>query len=175
MDHEQDEPLIEGLGHLPPGAFDEPEEAPELFARLLGETSAVVRRRRRIRTVLAVAAAILLFVAGAATERLLSRPEATSNQAPTVHIADAPRPQVRPLPANSRDLENRLAATQPEERASVLRQAGDDFLSSENADPEAALYCYQRLLDSEELTAVATPGEGDSWLLLYLKLARKTE
>ena len=71
MEPDRDEPLLDGLDRLPPDAFEEPEEAPELFDRILARTTGVIRRRRRVRTVLALAAAVLIYVAGAATGRLL--------------------------------------------------------------------------------------------------------
>ena len=173
MEPERDEPLIEGLDELPPEAFAEQEEAPELYLQLLDATTAVVRRRRRVRTALAVAAAILLFVAGAVTDRLLAGSEAIiAPEAPVIVAAGSPRPVERPLPADARALEQRLRHAGPEERSRVLKETGDGYLSGENSDPEAALYCYRRLLEDEEHTPVASHGDSDNWLLLYLRLAR---
>jgi hypothetical protein len=91
---------------------------------------------------------------------------------PIVADAGTARPE---LPADPRELVTSLAAAGPEERAAALREAGDGYLREGAADPEAALYCYRRFLEDADPSESRAPRGDDSWLLLYLKLARPTE
>ena len=89
--------------------------------------------------------------------------------------ADQQRPPSVTLPPDDpAPLVERRADDAPDsERAALLRQAGDRYLT-EAADPEAALRCYSRALDADtEDNAKFSPD--DNWLLMAIKNAREKE
>jgi hypothetical protein len=135
-------------------------------ATVMALTLAVVRRRRRMRRVASIVAVAAAYAVGLATPRLLDGARA----APADPIQGAAH-QARSLSKSPRDFESQAAAAAaPSERASLLKAAGDRYLS-DLGDVEAALGCYRETL---ELTPAADRRRfdpNDTWLLGALKLA----
>jgi hypothetical protein len=133
--------------------------------RVLGLTLGVVRRRRRTRQAIALAIVIGAFGAGFATSQFLRTPS-PAPEAPGL----SSRPiELAPSPPTPGALESQaVAAASPDERASLLRTAGDRYLTDQN-DVEAALRCYRALLKLTSSTDRARSDPGDSWLLAALK------
>ncbi len=160
-----EEPLIDGLDRLPEDVFDGPTAPDDVRERMLVLTTGMVRSRRRLLVVLRAAAAILIFAAGAVSGTLF-RSDAPPATAPEIHVAAEPAEE---LPADPREFEARMAETDPAQRAEALRDAGDRYLDAAQADPESALYCYRKHLESLDGES-AEPDAADGWLLTYLKL-----
>jgi hypothetical protein len=133
--------------------------------RVIGLTLRVLRRRRRTRQGIALAIVLGAFAAGFATSRLVppSPPAA-------VEPGRASRPiELAPAPPTPGALESQaVAAASPDERASLLRAAGDRYLTDHN-DVAAALRCYRAVLELTSSTDRARSDPGDSWLLAALK------
>jgi hypothetical protein len=161
--------LIEGLGPGPV-KFDVPSPPPGLRERLLERTAAAVRSRARWRRARLAAALVLLYAAGLATAPLLldragpAEPAAAGKPAP---------PQAAPAPLDPEEIRRRVPDAPLPERARLLRLAGDLYLEK-RGDPAAALECYRQVLELSLMPA-SPPEPGDSWLLLALKQARRTE
>ncbi|MBN1418261.1 MAG: hypothetical protein JXP34_05760 [Planctomycetes bacterium] len=163
------EPLLEGGGAVPPGAWSGPGAAggfrDALLARTLGAVRARVRRRRAAHLVIV----LLAYAAGAATVHVLTGSPGAGGSAPRPAISEPAA--IRPAPTPD-DLV-RLAVRRPaEEKAGLLRTAGDRYLS-ERGDIEAALGCYRRSLDSRPSGDSVAVEPGDNWLLIALKQSRR--
>jgi hypothetical protein len=140
----------------------------------------VVHRRLQRRRALTLGAVFLVYLGGTTTGYLLSGgarlEEARVQPVAPQGDAGAGRPidvEDVPLPADPRDLEEQLATVSPGERSRLLRQAGNGYISARHSNPEAALYCYRRLLSSAPPSPAEVPDVEDSWLLKYLKLAHQ--
>jgi len=80
-----DEPLLDGLAELPPGAWDLPGGDGAFKQRLLSETTAIVRSRGRRRRAQRYAGFALAYAAGIVTAAVIwPRPEALPRQADAV-------------------------------------------------------------------------------------------
>ncbi len=146
-ENEDSTPLFEGFDRLPSGAFETPTPSDDFHDTVLARTSRVVKWRRLRTRLLQVAAAVAIYIAGAASGFILDR-----GREPTVApIAEVPRPDDpaldgSTLPRDPRALEPRLLEAAPEVQEQKWKEAGDLYLLSDRSDPEAALYCYRRLL-----------------------------
>jgi hypothetical protein len=131
----------------------------------LALTLRVVRRRRIVRRVAAVLVVAAAYAAGFATPRSVAAPAgARPPAAPLV----APQPPEAPGDAPA-DLESRAAlAKSDDERAGLLRAAGDAYLAAAS-DVEAALRCYRQLLEIQSKDVATGSDAADSWLLAALK------
>jgi len=87
--------------------------------------------------------------------------------------APAP-PAVEPLPPSPAALERHLEALPRPERTRLLKQAGDRYLS-EDLDLVNALYCYRKVLKTEERGPRGQVDPGETWFLQALRLARMQE
>ena len=149
--------MIDGLASADPTAASRD----AVMALTLG----VVRQRRRTRRAIALAIVIGAFAAGFATSRMLGGPSS-----PATEPGRASRPvELAPSPPTPGAIESQaVAAATPDERVSLLRTAGDRYLTDQN-DVAAALRCYRALLKLTSSTDRARSDPGDSWLLAALK------
>jgi hypothetical protein len=163
-DGTRDESLVEGLSSLPDGSFDDIEPVEGRRDEIYARTARVIRGYRWRRRIRLAAALLLAFAAGgfAGAGLLGDRTSPEQEPLPVATTDRAPRPEPRDLEAEAR-------TALPGERGGLLRRAGDGYLSAAEPDPLSAARCYERLL-AEEPDPVAETD--DSWLLLYLKLAR---
>lgn len=185
--HPDDEPLLDGLARLPPGAWDLPRGDGALRHRLLVETTAIVRTRGRRRRVRRYTGFALAYAAGIATAALLfegparevvQRTAANMVEQPADDAIEPDRPAETapepPSPLASTDpvaLRRQVAAAPHADQIELLRRAGDLYLAR-YGDLESALDCYRQVL---ELTPPAERGQfdaDDSWLLAELKHAQ---
>jgi hypothetical protein len=162
-----DEPLIEGLDLPPEGSFESPDISGDHREAVYRRTALKIRGYRRRRVLRSATLLLAVFLAGAGSGLQFSGPEAVAPAGPRTVETVSPA-----LPSDPRDLDRKLRTAPPEERRRILRHAGDSYLAAAEADPGAAMHCYRQLL-KEEGTQVAEAD--DSWLLLYLKLARSQE
>jgi len=183
-DLQENEPLIDGINALPSGDYIAPPAPPELRERVWRSTAAIVRARPRRRRMVFGCCLLVAYAAGMATVRIAGsaggspEPGTLERSGPSVARVSgeagepAPAsPAAEPLPANPAALEKHLAALPRPERTRLLKQAGDRYLS-EDLDLVNALYCYRKVLKTEE-QGPAEPGE--TWFLQALRLARMQE
>jgi hypothetical protein len=157
-----------------------PADRAALRQDLLDRTRRILRRRRRLRPLAWVVALAACYTGGLLTMRwvMMSHPPPGPRPPPAMHVPEpAPRPLTPPAsipqPRPSALALEWAAFDHPGEQAVLYRQAGDRYLDEEN-DPEGALRCYRRALDTgsgEDLTI----SPQDSWLLMALKEARQKE
>jgi hypothetical protein len=164
---EDREPLVDGLGPGPV-RFDVPSPPAALRAALLERTAGAVRSRARWRRVRFAAALLLVYAAGLATLAPFLRERAHEPRAGTQ--APAPR-DVALAPPGPEEMLRRVPAAPPQDRARLLQLAGDRFLA-ERGDPGAALECYRQAF---EIAPLAGAEPQDSWLLISLKQARRSQ
>ena len=190
---DEDEPLLADMPGLPDGAFDGPAPPEALYDAVWRSTAGRVRRRRYYRRILAVSAVAAAYAGGLATTFALFKAPASApprnaptavtesvasaKDKPVLSVESAPDPAqrgiTRPL-GNREALARRISEASPEERARLLKQAGDRYLK-ELGDIETALNCYRRLLDSLPASERGRVGRNDSWLLVALKESRREE
>ena len=166
--------------------------SPELRSRLRERTQRAVRRRRRARRVRMVALMAACYLAGMLTTSYwwlkqrwaanpASLPPSAQHQVVQQRPAPAPRPPVRaqpaapqlaPVPTPAPVLERWAWLAEADERARLLREAGDRYL--EAGDLAAALRCYRRSLEADAAGRTDQAGVRN-WLYLALKTAKKRE
>jgi hypothetical protein len=180
-----DDALLEGMSGLPRELVRGAEAPAGLREAILSRTTAVIRSRRRRRRGVLALVAIGVYACGLATPRLVAvkLPEAPlASVAPPAAPADAPAgsaaappspaltPAAAPRQAGIEDPAETLRSVidaPPGERARLLREVGDAYLSS-HGDVEAALYCYRQVLELSPASR-GRPESGDTWLLAALK------
>jgi hypothetical protein len=156
------------LDRLPAGSFDFPRPPASLREEVYRKTARAVRarvRHRRLRLALAFAA---VFGAGLSIGRL---PGGGTPAAPAVRPpADFDRSLTAPTPG---EIQSRVPEAVPEDRPSLLRQAGDSYLLSQG-NIEGALECYRQYLEIEAPDGRRPSPSRDTWLLEALKQGRTT-
>src|SRR5688500_15600505 len=109
-----DEPLLDGLEELPPGAWDLPAGDGGLRQRLLAETTAVVRSRGRRRRVRRYGDFALAYAAGIATAAIVWQGPLTVSPSP---------PAVRTVEVTTGDGPVQVAAARADESPEVAPTA----------------------------------------------------
>ena len=138
-------------------------------AKILDLTLGVVRARRRTRQGLAAAVVVGAYVAGAVTMFVLRPSPAVDPTSDAAAVTDDAAGQPGPALLNPRALESRAVAMEtPFERATLLRAAGDRYLSDQS-DVAAALRCYRELLKLASSDERTRSDPSDTWLLAALK------
>jgi hypothetical protein len=144
----------------------------DLRHAIFEQTTQVLRRRalpRRIAFGVAVAAGVLLVIAGVFSLRPGERREGPAREPGS--IVQTPAPEVPATNAPAAVIE-RLGETSADgQRAVLYRRAGDRYLEEE-ADPQDALRCYTQALDEGSDNALTISAD-DSWLLMALKMDRQ--
>jgi hypothetical protein len=151
-------------------------ETRPLREALLRQTTRALRRRRLVRRAALAAALAACYAAGLLTMQWwAARPHAATADPPGKAVVDDTPPphEERPAPVPPLVAEEEAARAADAERAALYRRAGDRYLEDEN-DPEAALRCYGRALDSGS-AAEAQFSPDDNWLLMAIKNAREKE
>jgi hypothetical protein len=179
---EESEPLLEGTGALPRGAWDAPHVSAELREALLRRTSAIVRRRPRRWRALVVCAVAAAYVAGVGTVVWWPRaadtagmPVTTAQNPPLTGPQATEKPVAVAAPSvDPSDLLARVASAPRDEQIRLLRQAGDLYLS-QWGDVAGALYCYRQVLELMPASQPIALESSDTWLFASLKLARIQE
>jgi hypothetical protein len=166
-----DEPLIEGMPELPPGAFDLPSAEEGLKAMVLARTTAAVRIRRHRRRLGMAIGVLLTYAVGFGSACLW-----TASTSPGVRGDEAVEPRVeRTQPTEQTpppgEIERRALPAPREERMRLLKLAGDRYLGEEG-DVEGAVRCYGKYLDLVWKTGAAPPTPADNWLLIAMKNSR---
>lgn len=199
-----DAPLIDELTPLPEGALSLAQAPQALRGAILQQTLPVVRRRRwlrRVRWAGGLAAAYAAGLTTMVTVSHLNSPEprqiievravpaaAVPPQEAPVLPASAPVPPpvskpeekvvtasaMVPQPSDPLAIRRAAAYAPFEERAELLRRAGDLYLE-EQADVERALECYSEYLNELDPAKLRETAQHDNWLLLSLKQARMKE
>src|SRR4051812_19936155 len=119
-----------------------PDEGGPLRQRLLGQTTAVLRRRRRLRRLARAAGLAACYAAGLVTMHGLAPRPPLPPPAEVAQQSPTPRPPAaEPVPEPPALALEWQAFDSPDRGAELYRQAGDRYLSEE-ADPAAALRCY---------------------------------
>jgi hypothetical protein len=169
MSDEGNEPLIEGPG-TGPLSFDLPRSPPGLREKILVLTSAAVRSRARWRRMRLAAALVAIYAAGFAT----AAPFLLGRARPPARVAEQPPTpgQAAPVPTDPEEIRRRVPDAPPSERARLLQLAGDLF--EKRGDFTAALECYGQVLELASPPTLKSEPE-DSWLLIALKQASRTE
>ena len=135
-------------------------------ARAFEATLGVVRRRRWTRRACAALILAAVYAAGLATPAAFGhRAEPARTEPSTV-----PHPVTTPLRAP--DLESRALTASGDERAILLKAAGDRYLN-ETADVESALRCYRGVLSLASSDERTHFDPADTWLLAALKRGAK--
>ncbi len=182
--NDNDEPLVDGLDHIPESVFEVDGAPDDLREALWHRTSRAVRARPRRRRVAVVCAVAVAYAAGVATMFL----GAPSEPAPSVQVAvSTPKPaeEVTVKPgqpvlsvqtlSDPELLALRIARAPKEERARLLQEVGDHYLNN-LGDIKLATRVYRqsiKLLSAEERSTFAST---DTWLLASLKeLSAKEE
>lgn len=131
-------------------------------ARAFEATLGVVRRRRWVRRACVVLIVAAAYAAGVATPAVFGhRAEPARTEPSTIH-----QPVTTPLRAP--DLESRALTVSGDERAILLKAAGDRYLT-ETGDVEAALRCYRGVLSLASSDQRTHFDPADTWLLAALK------
>ena len=142
--------------------FDFLQPKNETRARAFEATLGVVRRRRWTRRACAVLILAAVYAAGLATPAVFGhRSEPARTEPSTI-----PKPVTTPLRAP--DLESRALMAAGDERAILLKAAGDRYLN-ETGDVEAALRCYRGVLSLASSDERTHFDPADTWLLAALK------
>ena len=182
-DFEQNEPLVEGLHDLPPGALRLPQQSAEFREAVWRRTAGAVRGRWWRRRVIAVGGLLTAYAAGLGTAVLVSGQLGAPTT--TEQVVSAPAPAAEPAPEAAEpavplaslsawELEEQVPLNPLCERPRLLKLAGDRYLA-DWGDVASALRCYRQLLDRLPPDKRTLPDTGDSWLLVTLKNARQTE
>ena len=177
--HDSDEPLVEGLDHLPPGALNGPPVDDEFCEAVYRRTAATVRGRQRQRRMVLACVIVGAYFAGIGTMGLEPwNQQGPQDEAPPSITSGAdmtptavPDPPVEIAPIDPEMLAMQLAKASPEERGRLLKGAGDRYLYELN-DIDRALVLYKQHLDALAPEDQARIAQNDSWLLLSMKSGR---
>jgi len=176
----EDEPLLDGLDHVPAEAFDAPVPAGQFHEAVLRRTVTVLHRRTGRRRLLVIGGLLTAYAAGLATAYLAIAPaqplaaeQMTDRVAPDVpEQAQAAAPSLAELPPWT--LEEQAESAPPERRPELFKLAGDRYLN-DYSDPQKALRCYRQHLDLVPVQQRSQFDPDDTWLLVTLKQAREWE
>ena len=188
---DEEQGLLDELSMASAEVFDGP-EAPDDFREAVWEhTARSIRRRGRMRRfTMASAALAAAYAMGIATMfAWSSQTPRDAETAAAIHQA-APEEPDRPAPAmaerepgelvpktllsDREALARRLGEASTDERARLLKRAGDRYLN-EWGDVELASKCYRSLLDGTPLDKRTIVEPEDNWLLVSLKQDRQKE
>ncbi|HVA49957.1 MAG TPA: hypothetical protein VNH11_26560 [Pirellulales bacterium] len=155
-----------------------PKPPDALRARLLAETTKLVRRRARRRRLPLAAGWGLAYAAGIGTAWLgwpREKPPVAPNEPPAaattqVAVSEAPRESTTEdlSMLSPEELRGRVAGAPRREQIRLLRLAGDRYLFGA-ADVESALDCYRQVIELTPQGDLAKRESDDSWLLAELK------
>jgi hypothetical protein len=172
--------------HLPDdllGSIPQAPANPVLRQELLHRTLRRLRLRLWLRRGTLAASLAACYAAGLATMHFWSSPPAANTTPDSMVSANTtPGPPVESLPGPQLPPDSEVAPeileqwgplVSADQRAALLRRAGDRYLSEAN-DLQGALRCYRQYLDSasEHELAISTD---DNWFLMSLKDARLKE
>jgi len=148
-----------------------------LQVALRQQTTRVLHRQRQMRRLVIAGMAAACYAAGLATMWLLvPRTVATTDLVPQ-HVVIVERiatpPHLEEKLPESAAIQEKEALAKPEQRATLLRRAGDLYLEKEQ-DIAAALRCYTQAFAAVGPEALEFSPE-DNWLVMAIKNARRKE
>lgn len=171
----QDEPLLDGVDDVPESAFDSAPVRAAFQDEVYAETVRVLRGKRRRRKLKWAAALGAAYAAGILT--IIAIPDAPMpptapevERTPVVPAAvEQPNTGTESMPYYEA-LALALHRAEPDERATILRAAGDHYFEGYNDLAEASLY-YRQYLAALSPEERLQPSSGDNWLLLTMRQA----
>ncbi len=147
------------------------ESSPQMKESVMSAARPVLRRRRWTRRAMHLGGIVACFVAGMLTMQVGDSWQSVG--ASPLTLCNQGVAQIRHENSESKPSASELEWTALEEekgQAKKYEAAGDQFLKRER-DPEAALRCYQKALNSQTPPASAK----GTWLMMALKYAREEE
>lgn len=150
----------------------EPRPPDERFRQvLLNRTLRVLRRRRLQRRLALVASLAACYLAGLVTMHYWSPAPQAADVPPAGLVAENQPPPGLPASVKQANEFEMQALANPVNKAELLRDAGNLYLSREFDGP-AALRCYVASLDAVTARDL-TISSSDDWLLMALKADKK--